>query len=55
MDPEQQFVPKVKGVLNEDNTIFSPPIEEMSPLLDLDLIEKEMIKGISVKSKAIKR
>ena len=55
MDPEQQFVPKVKGVLNEDNTIFSPPIEEMSPLLDLDLIEKEMINGISIKSKAIKR
>lgn len=55
MDPEQDFIPKVKGVLQEDNTILAPPIEEMSPLLPLEIIEKEMIVGISEKSKRIKR
>lgn len=55
MDPEQEFIPKVRGVLQEDNTILAPPIEEMSPLLPIEVIEKEMIVGISEKSKRIKR
>lgn len=55
MDPEQDFVPKVKGVLREDRTILAPPIEEMSPLLPLEVVEKEMIVGLSEKSKQIKR
>lgn len=55
MDPEQDFIPKVKGVMNQDLTILSPPIEEMSPLLRLDEIQKEMIIPISEKSKIIKR
>jgi len=55
MDPEQDFIPKVKGVLQEDNTILAPPIEEMSPLLPFEVIEKEMIVGVSEKSKRIKR
>jgi acetolactate synthase-1/2/3 large subunit len=55
MDPEQDFVPKVKGVLKEDGSIFPPPIEEMSPLLPFDVVENEMIAGISEKSKLIKR
>jgi len=55
MDPEQDFVPKVKGVLKEDGSIFPPPIEEMSPLLPFETVENEMIAGISEKSKQIKR
>lgn len=55
MDPEQDFIPKVKGVVQEDNTILAPPIEEMSPLLPLEVVEKEMIVGISEKSTRIKR
>lgn len=55
MDPEQDFIPKVKGVLKEDLTILAPPIEEMSPLLSYETIEKEMIVGVSKKSKLIKR
>jgi len=55
MDPEQDFVPKVKGVLKEDGSIFPPPIEEMSPLLSFETVENEMIAGISEKSKQIKR
>jgi acetolactate synthase-1/2/3 large subunit len=55
MDPEQDFIPKVKGVLKEDLTIFPPPIEEMSPLLPLTEIENSMIIQLSEKSKQIKR
>jgi acetolactate synthase-1/2/3 large subunit len=55
MDPEQDFIPKVKGVLKEDNSILAPPIEEMSPLLSYETIQSEMIIGISEKSKQIKR
>jgi acetolactate synthase-1/2/3 large subunit len=55
MDPEQEFIPKVKGVLKEDLTIFPPPIEEMSPLLPLTEVENNMIIQLSEKSKQIKR
>ena len=43
MDAQQDFSPKVKGVLKEDMTIFSPPLEEMSPLVSLEIIKKNMI------------
>ena len=55
MDPEQDFIPKVKGVLKEDLTILAPPIEEMSPLLSMKDVENNMIVDISYKSKLIKR
>ena len=55
MDPEQDFIPKVKGIKKIDNTIFAPPLEEMSPLLPLSEIEENMIAGINEKSKLIQR
>ena len=55
MDPEQDFIPKVKGVILEDDSIFAPPLEEMSPLLPFNTIEEEMLVDISEKSKLIKR
>jgi len=55
MDPEQEFIPKVKGIKKQDNTIFAPPIEEMSPLLSYKEIEENMISGINEKSKLILR
>lgn len=55
MDPEQEFVPKVRGVVSKDNSIVPSPLEEMSPLLPIEVIEKEMIVGISEKSNQIKR
>ncbi len=55
MDPEQDFIPKVKGVLREDGSIFPPPIEEMSPLLSLEDVKQNMVIEISEKSKLIKR
>lgn len=55
MDPEQDFIPKVKGVAKDDGTIFSPPLEEMSPLLSLEQIKESMIVDLSERSYQIKR
>jgi acetolactate synthase-1/2/3 large subunit len=55
MDPEQGFLPKVKGVLNEDSSILSPPLEEMSPLLSIDEVKENMIIKLDDKSLNIKR
>jgi acetolactate synthase-1/2/3 large subunit len=56
MDPEQDFIPKVKGVpVAESNDIFSPPLEEMSPLLSLKTIQQVMGPNISHKSNIIDR
>lgn len=53
MDPEQFFHPKLSIALQEDGTIISPPLEDLSPLLDRDILEKEMIIGLHEKSKKI--
>jgi acetolactate synthase-1/2/3 large subunit len=42
MNPEQDLVPKVKGVPVAD-AILAPPLEEMSPLLSIKTIEDNMI------------
>ena len=56
MDPEQDFIPKVKGVaVASDDSIFAPPIGEMAPLLSFEAIKREMVIPISEKSKQIKR
>ena len=43
MNPEQDLVPKVKGILTSSG-ILAPPIEEMSPLLPIETVEKSMMK-----------
>ena len=55
MNPEQEFIPKVKGVSMPDKSILSLPIEEMSPLLSQEEIEDNMLIKLSEKSLKIKR
>ena len=55
MDPEQGFLPKVKGVKKEDNTILAPPIEDMSPLVSKEQLKNSMLVKLSNKSDQIKR
>jgi acetolactate synthase I/II/III large subunit len=55
MDPDQDFLPKVKGVSNLDGSITPGLLEEMSPLLPFDEIEKSMISGVNERSKTIRR
>lgn len=56
MDPEQDFIPKVKGVpVAQSNAIFSPPLEEMSPILPFDFVVEMMEEDLSEKSMNIDR
>ena len=55
MPPEQEFVPKVKGVLQSDGSIFAPPLEEMSPVLSFETIQRIMGLELSPKSTKIVR
>ena len=51
MDAEQEFIPKVRGMKQQDGTIKSGLLEEMSPLLPLSKIEEAMITKINERSK----
>jgi acetolactate synthase-1/2/3 large subunit len=55
MDPNQEFIPKVKGIKNNDNTIQAGLLEEMSPLLPLEDIKAAMVSGINERSNSITR
>ena len=55
MPVDQDFSPKVKGVIQSNGSIFAPPIEEMSPLLSFDTVQKVMGSAISKKSSEIAR
>lgn len=55
MNPDQEFIPKVRGMRLEDNTIQAGLLEEMSPLLPLEEIEQAMVAGINQRSKTVIR
>ena len=55
MPHAQDLIPKVKGVVQNDGTIFAPPIEEMSPLLSLETVTRIMGATVSEKSSHIRR
>jgi acetolactate synthase-1/2/3 large subunit len=54
MDPEQNFYPKLGLELAADNKIVSPPLEDISPLLNRKKFFSEMIIKPHEKSKNIK-
>jgi acetolactate synthase-1/2/3 large subunit len=54
MNPEQDLVPKVKGIAVVDG-ILPPPLEEMSPLLNINDVEKNMIIGTNKLSYEIRK
>ena len=53
MDPEQLFSPKLSLVAKADGTIVSPPLEDLSPLLPRDVLDRAMLVGIHEKSKSL--
>jgi acetolactate synthase-1/2/3 large subunit len=55
MSPDQEFIPKVRGIKNIDNTIQSGLLEELSPFLSLNEIKDAMISGINERSVGIQR
>ncbi len=48
--PEQPFIPKLSLVQQEDGSIISPPLEDLSPLLSRDEMRKHMLIGLHQKS-----
>ena len=55
MDPEQEFIPKVKGKLLKDKTILSLPIEDMSPVLSKTKMKDAMLIPLDEKSKQLRQ
>jgi acetolactate synthase-1/2/3 large subunit len=53
MHPEQPFTPKLSLVSKEDGTLVSPPLEDLSPLVARDVLEKAMLVGMHEKSKLL--
>lgn len=55
MDPEQYFYPKLGLAVRPDGSLVSPPLEDLSPLLPLDTLEREMTTPILDKSRGLSR
>jgi acetolactate synthase-1/2/3 large subunit len=53
MDPEQLFSPKLSVVAKLDGALVSPPLEDLSPLLPRDVLERAMLVGMHEKSKSL--
>jgi acetolactate synthase-1/2/3 large subunit len=49
MDPEQAFVPKLAAI-QQGGKLFSPPLEDLSPLLPREELRENMIVGMHPKS-----
>jgi acetolactate synthase-1/2/3 large subunit len=54
MHPQQMFVPKLSLAIQEDGSLVSPPLEDLSPLLKREELEENMINGLHPKSKNLK-
>jgi acetolactate synthase-1/2/3 large subunit len=54
MHPEQLFVPKLSVAQTPQGTLVSPPLEDLSPLLPLERLEKAMLVGVHDKSKSLR-
>lgn len=53
MHPEQIFSPKLSLVSREDGSLVSPPLEDLSPLVPRDVLERAMLDGMHEKSKSL--
>ena len=49
------LLPKVSALPQEDGSISSMPLEDMTPLLPLEILESEMISDLLDISKKVKR
>ena len=54
MYPEQLFVPKLSLAIQEDGTLISPPLEDLSPLLPREELAQAMLVGMHEKSRQLK-
>jgi acetolactate synthase-1/2/3 large subunit len=47
---DEALWPKVSAIPQPDGSMISMPLEDMSPLLSLEQLEKEMVVGVSTES-----
>jgi acetolactate synthase-1/2/3 large subunit len=55
MKPDQEFIPKVRGMKTKDNRIESGLLEDMYPFLSIEELKSCMINNINPKSESILR
>ncbi|SMP24558.1 thiamine pyrophosphate-binding protein [Flavobacterium hercynium] len=53
MHPYQLFVPKLGLAIQSDGSLISPPLEDLSPFISRDELEKNMLNGLHPKSSNI--
>lgn len=53
MHPEQLFHPKLSLAVQQDGSLVSPPLEDLSPLLPREVLRQEMISGLHPKSETL--
>lgn len=53
MSPTQLFSPKLGVVARADGSLVSPPLEDLSPLIPRETLERAMIGGMHEKSKSL--
>lgn len=52
-DPDQVFVPKLSLSYDATGALVSPPLEDLSPLLPREVMEREMLIGLHTKSRTL--
>lgn len=50
MHPQQLFVPKLSLAIQEDGTLISPPLEDLSPFISREELQSNMYSGMHEKS-----
>ena len=53
MHPTQLFVPKLSLAVQQDGSLVSPPLEDLSPLLPREVMRESMLVGLHPKSEKI--
>ena len=53
MHPEQLFVPKLSLATRADDSLVSPPLEDLSPVIPRPLLKAAMLVGVHPKSELI--
>lgn len=54
MHPEQLFAPKLSVAATPQGTLISPPLEDLSPLASIKVLEEAMIVGVHEKSRELR-
>jgi acetolactate synthase-1/2/3 large subunit len=54
MHEDQLFSPKLSLAVGDDNSLISPPLEDLSPLISRNILEDAMLIGLHEKTKSLK-